>query len=56
MLEFYESYCLVDVWVELNKATGKNQYVFWYNGKPYQRDTQKETRDLIKFLTKENQR
>ena len=56
MLEFHETYSFVDVWMELDKATGKNHYVFWYGGKTYQRDTQKETRDLIKFLTKGKQR
>lgn len=50
MLDFHETYMMTDVWVEFNKKTGKNQYIFWHNGKTYGRETIGETHALIQEL------
>ena len=40
MLEFYKTILGVDVWRELNAKTGNLMYSFYYNGKPYEYNTE----------------
>ena len=49
-LDFYQSYEIIDIWREFNTKTGKEKFAFWFNNKPYERETHGEIIALAKQL------
>lgn len=47
---FYQSYGPIDIWRTQDTKAGKTVYQFWFQGKAYERDTEKEIKDLARNL------
>ena len=49
-LQFYSSYGNIDIWFSQNTKSGVTKYTFWFMGQTYERDTEKEIKDLARNL------
>lgn len=49
-LTFYQSINDIDIWFDTDTRAGKTVYQFWFQGKAYERDTEKEIKDLARNL------
>lgn len=49
-LNFCQSYGNIDIWFDQNTVDGKTKYLFWFQGKSYERDTQPEILNLARKL------
>lgn len=49
-LQFYQSYLNIDIWFNQNTKTGITKYMFFYQGKTYERESHGEIIALAKFL------
>lgn len=49
-LTFYQSIENIDIWFDTDTRAGKTVYQFWFQGKAYERDTEKEIKDLARNL------
>lgn len=47
-LTFYQSINDIDIWFDTDTRAGKTVYQFWFQGKAYERDTEKEIKDLAR--------
>ena len=56
MLDFYQSYKIIDIWREFDTKDGKESFQFFFKGKTYERPTEPEIIALAKQLLGERQK
>lgn len=49
-LNFWQSYGNIDIWFDTNTKDGKTKYMFFFQGKTYERDTDAEIKALARQL------
>lgn len=52
-LTFYQSIENIDIWFDTDTKAGKPIYQFWFQGKAYERESEKDIKELARSLYNE---